>query len=187
MKEPVPLRDRIIVALDVPASAEARAWVERLGDQVGFFKVGLELFLGAGFGIVDWIIGRGHRVMLDLKFFDVPQTVRRAVAQLNGRGISFATVHGNRPIVEAAVEARGDLKLLAVTVLTSFGQDEAKEMGSEKPVEDLVLSRAAQAVELGCDGIVCSPLEAAMLRRRLGDDFWIVTPGETVRVAPCWT
>jgi orotidine-5'-phosphate decarboxylase len=173
----IPLEERIIFALDVPTSDEAMAWVKRLGNQIKFYKVGLQLFLSGGFEIVDWIIGQGHRLMLDLKFFDVPQTVGLAVAQLRDHGITFATVHGNRPIVRAANKAKGDIKLLAVTVLTSIGDGNTGELGQKETVKELVLLRGRQALELGCDGIVCSGLEVADLRNKLGKDFFIVTPG----------
>jgi orotidine-5'-phosphate decarboxylase len=173
----IPLEERIIFALDVPTSEEAVAWVKRLGNKIKFYKVGLQLFLSGGFEIVDWIIDQGFRLMLDLKFFDVPQTIGLAVAQLRDHKITFATVHGNRPILKAANEAKGDIKLLAVTVLTSIGDGETEEPGQEKTVKELVLFRGRHALELGCDGIICSGLEVADLRDELGKDFIIVTPG----------
>ncbi|NDY43026.1 orotidine-5'-phosphate decarboxylase [Dissulfurirhabdus thermomarina] len=173
----IPLEKRIIFALDVPTGAAARDWVRRLEPRVRFFKVGLQLFLAAGFGVVDWILARGHEVMLDLKFFDVPETVRLAVAQLAGRGVSFATVHGNDAILRAAVAAKGDVRLLAVTVLTSFDESDLRAMGMTGSVEDLVLRRARRAQELGCDGIVASGREAARVRAELGDGLLVVTPG----------
>lgn len=173
----IPLDERIIFALDVDSVEKARRWVELLEGRVKFYKVGLQLFLAGGFGIVDWIIGRGHKVMVDLKFFDVPETVKLAVRQLDGRGITFATVHGNDPILRAAVQEKKDLKILAVTVLTSFGEEDMVEMGFPVKIEDLVFHRAKRAVELGCDGIVSSGLEAERLRKGLGDNFLIITPG----------
>ncbi|HID96790.1 MAG TPA: orotidine-5'-phosphate decarboxylase [Thermodesulfobacteriaceae bacterium] len=173
----IPLNERIIFALDVDSPDTAKKWVEMLERYIGFYKVGLQLFLAGGFPVVDWIIGRGHKVMVDLKFFDVPETVKLAVRQLNNRGITLATVHGNDSIIRAAVEARDGVAILAVTVLTSFGEEDMREMGMTRPVEDLVHYRSRRAVELGCDGIVCSALEAARLRTDLGSDFLIVTPG----------
>jgi orotidine-5'-phosphate decarboxylase len=129
------------------------------------------------FEVVDWILERGHKVMLDLKFFDIPETVKLAVQQLNSRGVSLATIHGNDAIIKAAMEARGDLQLLAVTVLTSFGEEDLRAMGMTQSVEDLVLFRARRALELGCDGVVSSGLEAERLRNDLGDKLLIVTPG----------
>ena len=115
--------------------------------------------------------------MLDLKFFDIPETVKLAVEQVNSRGVTFATIHGNDPIIRAAVEARGDLKLLAVTVLTSFGEEDLRAMGMTQSVADLVAFRARRALELGCDGVVSSGLEAPLLRSELGKKLLIVTPG----------
>ncbi len=115
--------------------------------------------------------------MLDLKFFDIPETVKLAVEQVNSRGVSLATIHGNDPIIRAALEARGDMKLLAVTVLTSFGEEDMRAMGMTQSVADLVLYRAKRALELGCDGVVSSGLEAGKLRKDLGEKMLIVTPG----------
>ncbi|MBN2233343.1 MAG: orotidine-5'-phosphate decarboxylase [Deltaproteobacteria bacterium] len=176
-KSAIPARERLIYALDVPTVAEARRWVERLEDQVLFYKVGLQLFLAGGFPMVDWLTTRGRQVMLDLKFFDVPATVERAVAQVAGRGVTFTTVHGNDAIIAAAVAARGDVKILGVTVLTSFSEDDLRHMRLTGTVAELVFHRAQKAVHMGCDGLVSSPLEAARLRRELGNDFFIVTPG----------
>ncbi len=173
----VPLRERIIFALDVPDVAQARQWVERLEGKTGFFKVGLQLFLSGGFDIVEWIQARGHKVMLDLKFFDVPETVRLAVKQVSGKGITFATVHAFGPVMSAAVQAAGDVKILAVTVLTSFGSGDADELGVHGPIDNLVIRRAEKAIKCGCGGIVCSGLEAKKVRKALGYGFHIVTPG----------
>jgi orotidine-5'-phosphate decarboxylase len=173
----IPLRDRIIVALDVEHPERAKELVKQCESHTGFFKVGLQLFLAGWFDTVDWIVDRGHKVMLDLKFFDIPETVRLAVEQVNRRGVTFATVHGNDPIIRAAVEARGDMKLLAVTVLTSFGEEDMRAMGMSQSIEDLVYFRAKRALELGCDGVVSSGLEAGRLRTGLGDRLLIVTPG----------
>jgi orotidine-5'-phosphate decarboxylase len=115
--------------------------------------------------------------MLDLKFFDIPETVKLAVEQVNNRGVSLATIHGNDPIIRAAVSARGDMKLLAVTVLTSFGEEDMRAMGMTGSIADLVYHRARTALDLGCDGVVSSGLEASRLRSELGDKLLIVTPG----------
>jgi orotidine-5'-phosphate decarboxylase len=174
----IPLNERIIFALDVESVKLAQAWVERLESHIWFYKVGLQLFLAGWFPIVDWIVKRDHKVMLDLKFFDVPETVKLAVRQLRDRGVTFATVHGNDPILRAAVEAKGEIKILAVTVLTSFGQEDMQEMlGGPANIEDLVYSRARRALDLGCDGVVSSGLEAKRLRSKLGEHFLVVTPG----------
>ena len=176
-KKGIPLDERIIFALDVDTYEAAEQWVARLGDHVKFFKVGLQLFLLGGFDVVEMITKRGHKVMVDLKFFDVPETVKLAVKQLKNRGITFATVHGNDPIIKAAVEEKGEIKILAVTVLTSFNKSDMIEMGSTKTVKDLVLIRARKALHAGCDGVVSSGLEAEDLRANLGENFLIVTPG----------
>ena len=173
----IELRDRIILALDVDNPEQARELVMKTESHLGFYKVGLQLFMSSWFEIVDWLVDRGHKVMLDLKFFDIPETVKLAVAQINERGVSLATIHGNDAIIRGALEAKGDLKLLAVTVLTSFGEDDLREMGMTQSIEDLVLYRARRALELGCDGVVSSGLEAARLRRDLGDKLLLVTPG----------
>jgi orotidine-5'-phosphate decarboxylase len=174
----IPDRERLIVALDVPDPGRARDLVERLGDQVVFYKLGLELFMAGGyFELVDWLRARGAKVFVDLKFFDVPQTVGSAVRALAGRGATFATVHGNDAILEAACAAKGDLRILAVTVLTSLDQADMDALGFQTDIARLVLSRARRALEVGCDGVISSGLEAADLRRDLGDRFLIVVPG----------
>jgi orotidine-5'-phosphate decarboxylase len=177
MAKDIAIRDRIIVALDVDQRDKAQQMVRACESHTGFFKVGLQLFMADYFYTVDWLLDRGHKVMLDLKFFDIPETVKLAVQQINNRGVSLATIHGNDPIVRAAVEARGDMKLLAITVLTSFGEEDMRAMGMGGSIEDLVLLRARRALELGCDGVVSSGLEAARLRSELGDRLLIVTPG----------
>lgn len=171
-------RERLIVALDVPAPDAARALAERIGDAACFYKVGLELLTSGGsFELVQWLAGRGNRVFADFKFFDIPETVRRAVANLRGRGVTFATVHGSRPIMEAAASAKGDVRILAVTVLTSMGPAELREMGYGGTVEELVVSRARSALESGCDGVIASGLEAPVLKAEFGDRLLVVTPG----------
>jgi orotidine-5'-phosphate decarboxylase len=171
------LDKRIIFALDVKTPEEARAWVEKLEPRVKFFKVGLQLFLAGGFDIVEWILERGSDVMLDLKFFDVPQTVASAVKQVGGRGVSFTTVHGNDAILRAAAEAKQGVKILAVTVLTSLDQGDLNDLGFQCSPEELVLSRARRALQVGCDGVVSSGLESAKLRQELGENFLVVVPG----------
>ena len=171
------LNERIIFALDVPTPEEAKQLVRKLDGEIKFFKVGLELFLAGWWDIVDFIIDRGNKVMLDLKFFDIPETVHLAVQQVKNRGVSFTTIHGNDAIIRAAVSDRGNVKVLAVTVLTSFDESDMRQMGLTGSVEDLVLIRAKKALELGCDGVVSSALEAKPLRKDLGDNFLVVTPG----------
>jgi orotidine-5'-phosphate decarboxylase len=173
----IPVNERIILALDVESPEQAKNLVKKTESQLSFYKVGLQLFMASWFEIVDWLSARGHKVMVDLKFFDIPETVKLAVAQLNNRGVSFATIHGNDPIIRAAVAAKGDLALLAVTVLTSFGQEDMRAMGMTESIENLVYFRAKRALELGCDGVVSSGLEAKRLRQSLGSKLLIVTPG----------
>lgn len=173
----IPLNDRIILALDVESAEQAKELVRKTESHIGFYKVGLQLFMASWFNIVDWLSARGHKVMVDLKFFDIPETVKLAVAQLNSHQVTFATIHGNDPIIRAAIEAKGDLALLAVTVLTSFGEDDMQAMGMTKSVEDLVYFRAKRALELGCDGVVSSGMEAKRLRDKLGPKLLVVTPG----------
>jgi len=170
--------ERLIVALDVPTVTDARALVERLGDAVRFYKVGLELFsAGGSFELINWLAARGCKVFADLKLYDIPETVRRAVANLSGCGATFLTVHGHRSVMEAAVRAKGRLQILAVTVLTSFDARDLAEMGPGASVEQLVLSRARGALETGCDGVITSGLEAPKLKAEFGDRLLLVTPG----------
>jgi orotidine-5'-phosphate decarboxylase len=176
-KKDIPLRERIIVALDVDDTQKAKNIVKQCESRVGFFKVGLQLFMASWFESVDWILDRGHKVMLDLKFFDIPETVKLAVSQVKNRGVSLATIHGNDAIIRAAVEERGNMKLLAVTVLTSFGEEDMRAMGMTQSVADLVFFRAQRALALGCDGVVSSGLEVDRLRNELGEKLLIVTPG----------
>jgi orotidine-5'-phosphate decarboxylase len=174
----IPARERLIVALDVPSHEEALGWVERLGENVHFYKLGLELFMaGHYFELVEALAARGKKVFIDLKFFDVPETVAAAVARLSERGAYFATVHGNDAMLEAACRAKRELRILAVTVLTSLDRGDLRDLGFSVSVEKLVLSRARRALAHGCDGIVSSGLEARALRETLGDGFLVVSPG----------
>jgi orotidine-5'-phosphate decarboxylase len=175
----IPAKERLIFALDVPEVAEAKALVERLDDSVLFYKIGMELLMTGGyFDLLDWLKGRGNKVFVDLKLFDVPATVGRSIARLAQRGADFATVHGNQGIMQAAAEAKsGDLKVLAVTALTSLDQGDINDLGFACSIEDLVLSRARRAFEAGCDGVVSSGLEVSRLRAECGDKLVAVTPG----------
>jgi orotidine-5'-phosphate decarboxylase len=174
----IPHADRLIAALDVPTPKEARALAEKLGDAVRFYKIGLELFTADGyFDLLSWLTARGNKVFADLKLYDIPETVRRAVANLRGSGATFLTVHGHRSVMEAAAREKGGMKILAVTVLTSFDQRDLDEMGSTRTVEQLVLARAKGAAESGCDGVISSGLEAKPLKQAFGDRLLIVTPG----------
>lgn len=174
----IPVEDRLIFALDYPSTDEARAIVETLGDSVTFYKVGLELFMtGGGFDLVKWLTDRDKKVFVDLKFFDVPQTVQSAVRALSKHGAAFATIHGNDSIMAAAAKDKGEMKVLAVTMLTSLDEGDVRDLGFQVDVKDIVLSRAKRALQLGCDGVISSGLEVAELREQLGDKFIVVTPG----------
>ena len=176
----IPVRERLIMALDVPSIPEAQALVEELGDSVIFYKVGMELFMsGDYFGFIEWLKERNKKVFVDLKFFDVPETVGRAIKALSSKGVDLATIHGNDAIMEAAAKAKakGDLKVLAVTALTSLDRGDLDDLGFQCDVRDLVLSRAKRALQIGCDGIVSSGLEVSMLREELGHKLLVITPG----------
>ena len=178
----IPARDRLIFALDVPTRTEALAWIDRLGDAVTFYKLGLEFCMsGDYFEVLDTLVARGKKVFADLKFSDVPTTVRGALANLAGSGASFCTLHGTSSVYAEAVKVRGAMKLLAVTVLTSCGPEDVAEMGWPGAVVDFVAMRARKAVAAGIDGLICSGQEAARLRRELGPGPLLVTPG--IRVA----
>ena len=176
---PPKTQERLIVALDLPGAGPALELVDRLGESVSFYKLGLQLFMAGGyFELIDQLRQRGKKVFADLKFFDVPATVRSAVEQLVDRGVDFTTVHGNDAILEAAGSVpRGELKVLAVTVLTSLDRGDLDDLGFACEVDELVLSRARRAVEKGCDGVVASGQEARRLREALGRRLLIVTPG----------
>ncbi len=174
----IPPNERLILALDLPSSAQARDLVTRLGDTVTFYKLGLQLFMADGyFELVQWLHDRGKQIFVDLKFFDVPETVKKAVHQLKDRHATFVTVHGNDEILKAAVSEKNGAKILAVTVLTSLDRADLRDLGFKCDVRALVLSRARRALELNCDGVISSGLEAPLLRKHLGERFLIVTPG----------
>jgi len=174
----IPLRERVIFALDVDNAADALRFVDLLGGTIGYYKVGLQLFLAEGFTLVDRIIERGHKLMLDLKFLDIPHTTGMAMREAAKHGVHMATVHahvGN--VTLAAVAEAGETKVLGVTVLTSFGAAEFAELGCPGSIDDLVRTRANIALTAGCAGVVASGREAALLRHAYGRDFLIVTPG----------
>jgi orotidine-5'-phosphate decarboxylase len=174
----IPPRDRLIFALDVPTRAEALRVVDQLGDSITFYKVGMQLFMTEGyFELIEELKRRGKKIFVDLKFFDVPETVKNAVANLSTRGVECCTVHGSQAILEAAVQAKGTMKLLAVTVLTSLDRGDLDDLGFQCDVEELVYSRAKRALAIGCDGVISSGLEAARLRSDLGEKLLIITPG----------
>lgn len=175
----LPPNSRCIVALDFPCAKSALALVDELEGCANFYKVGLELLAsGDGRALVDNLVNRGHEVFVDLKLFDVPETVKRATQQIAQSGARFLTVHGNDSIMQAAVAAKGEhLKILAVTVLTSFDQNDLNDMGYRCDVSELVVSRAKKAAAVGCDGVICSGNEVAALRRECGTGLALVVPG----------
>lgn len=176
--KPIPVDERLILALDMDDVDEAKGLVEALGESVKFYKLGLQLFMAGGyFELLDWLAARGKKSFVDLKFFDVPQTVASAVRQLRGRGAAFATVHGNDAILAAACQEKDGTKILAVTVLTSLDEADLASLGFQVNPAKLVLSRAKRALEIGCDGVISSGLEARELRSQLGENFLIVVPG----------
>ena len=176
--KPIPPKERLIMALDVPSIGEAQALVEELGDSVVFYKVGMELFMsGDYFGFIEWLKEQDKKIFVDLKFFDVPATVGRAIKALSQRGVDLATIHGNDAIMEAAARDKGDLKVLAVTALTSLDRGDLDDLGFQCDIKDLVLSRARRALAIGCDGIVSSGLEAPMIREEIDHRLLVITPG----------
>jgi orotidine-5'-phosphate decarboxylase len=178
VRKAIPASERLIMALDVASVEEAGRLVARLGDAVQFYKLGLELCMAGGyFELIDRLKDLGKRIFVDLKFFDVPETVGRAVRSLSGRGVDFATVHGNDAIMEAAVREKGPLGILAVTVLTSLDRGDLRDLGFECDVEELVVSRARRAFALGCDGVISSGLEVPVLRQSVDNRLIVVSPG----------
>jgi orotidine-5'-phosphate decarboxylase len=188
-----PLADPLIIALDFSSASEADALVDALGDSAGFYKVGMELFAAAGMDYVRSLTDRGKRVFLDMKYYDIGETVKRAVAVAAKSGATFLTIHAVGQVMRAAIAGRdearnagrGDskLKLLAVTVLTSLDEADLREMGHDCTVSELVALRVALARKIGIEGIVASPLEARAIRKLAGPDAILVTPGVRSRGA----
>ncbi|MGY6554773.1 MAG: orotidine-5'-phosphate decarboxylase [Wenzhouxiangella sp.] len=174
----IPTRERLIFALDVPDLDKAMHLVDTLDDAVVFYKIGLELFMsGAYFELAAELKGRGKRVFADLKLFDIPATVGRAVAQLAKHNLDFLTVHGNDAMLKAAVAERGETGILAVTALTSLDRGDLDDLGFACDIEALVLSRARRALALGCAGVISSGLEAQALRREVDHALAVICPG----------
>ena len=171
--------DRLIFAMDVPSVEQAKQLAEELGEAVSFYKIGLELMMsGQYFELLDWMLERRKKVFCDLKFFDIPATVGSAVRSLKDRGATFVTVHGNRSIMEAAAENKGNsLKVLGVTVLTSLDRGDLDDLGFDCDIDALVLSRAKQCLEAGCDGVISSGLEVPKLREFVDEKLLVVSPG----------
>ncbi len=174
----IPPHERLIVALDFPAHEQARNLVEILGETVSFYKIGLELFMaGDYFQLIDWLQQRNKKIFADLKFYDIPATVERAVRALSKTGVQFATVHGDKAIMQAAACGKGAMQILAVTVLTSLDEKALEEMGFQGNLQSLVIQRATQAWEAGLDGVIASGLEAGLIRQTAGVGPLIVSPG----------
>jgi orotidine-5'-phosphate decarboxylase len=176
---PISPRDRLIVALDLPAIADAEAMIARLGNSVTFYKIGLQLIFAGGIPLAEKLARAGKKVFLDAKLLDIDNTVAGAVASIAAMGVTFLTIHAYPQAMRAAVAARGaaPLKLLAVTVLTSMDEKDIAAAGYAGSVSALVARRAADARAAGIDGIVASPAEAAAIRQIVGRDVAIVTPG----------
>jgi orotidine-5'-phosphate decarboxylase len=176
----------IIIALDVESAGQARALVNQIGDSVDFYKVGMELYAVAGMDFVSELVDTGKQVFLDLKFHDIGETVKRAVAQVAKRGVRFLTIHAIDSVMRAAVEGKGasSLQLLGVTVLTDVDQKDLEAIGFTCSVQDLVSRRAKSAVAIGVDGLVCSAMEVAAVRAVVGPNTILVTPGVRSADAP---
>lgn len=174
----IPNQERLIFALDVPDLDSAEQLIDTLGDSVVFYKLGLEFFLSSHyFELADTLKSRGKKIFADLKLFDIPPTVSRAVAQLAKRDVDFVTVHGNDAMLAAAVEQAGDMGVLAVTALTSLDRGDLDDLGFACDVEALVLSRAKRALALGCRGVISSGLEVEALRASVDQALTVICPG----------
>jgi orotidine-5'-phosphate decarboxylase len=178
IKSGIPARERLIFALDVADLDKARKLIDTLGDSVVFYKLGLEFFLsGHFFELAADLQAHGKKIFADLKLFDIPATVASAVRQLARHRVDFCTVHGNDSMLRAAAEAKGDMKILAVTALTSLDQGDLDDLGFQCDARTLVLSRARRALEAGCDGVVSSGLEVTALRESVDHALITVCPG----------
>ena len=174
-------KDKLILALDTPDFASAKKIVEDLGDAVGFYKIGLEMMMsGSYFQMIEFLKSKNKKIFADLKLYDIPQTVARAVRNLAQYEVDLLTIHAaNYEMMAQAAQNKGKTKIIAVTVLTSLEQNDLNEMGFDAriSVDELVLKKAALALKSGLDGVVASALETQKLREKLGDNFLIVTPG----------
>ena len=172
------VEDRLIFALDLPEIDQAKDIVTELDDSVNFYKIGMEMLMTGGyFELLNWLIKKDKKVFVDLKFFDVPETVGRTIARLSDYGATFATIHGNQALMEKAAENKNDLKILAVTALTSLDRGDLDDLGFDCDVQELVISRAKRAFEAGCDGVVSSGLEVPYIRKYVDKKLIAVTPG----------
>ena len=172
------VEDRLIFALDLPEIDQAKDIVTELDDSVNFYKIGMEMLMtGSYFELLNWLTERDKKVFVDLKFFDVPETVGRTIARLSDYGATFTTIHGNQAMMEKAAENKNDLKILAVTALTSLDRGDLDDLGFDCDVQELVISRAKRAFEAGCDGVVSSGLEVPYIRKYVDKKLIAVTPG----------
>ena len=177
-KKNIPNDERLIIALDFPDITQALELVDKIGLQGKFYKIGLELFMtGQYYTLVDELKKRGKKIFADLKFFDIPITVARAIEVLSKKKVDIATIHGNDTIIRAAIEKKGQMKIMAVTVLTSLDEHDINSLGFDCDVQSLVFSRAKKALQLGCDGIISSGLEVPKIRQETGDGLIIICPG----------
>ena len=183
--EKISLEERLIFALDVKDLKEGKAWVQRLGSGVSYYKLGLELLMsGEYFELVDWLMNQNKKVFCDIKLYDIPETVKRATKNLVKKGVDMMTVHGEENIVKGALEGRGNIKktkILAVTLLTSIGEKEYEKMGYKKSLKEQVLFKAQEAIRYGCDGVIISGVELKFLREKVRGDYMIVVPGIRVK------
>jgi orotidine-5'-phosphate decarboxylase len=177
--KPIPPAQRLIFALDVDSRSEALAWIDRLGDAVGFYKIGMELLTsGEYFQVLDELARRGKQVFVDLKFFDVPATVAATIKGLSRYPVTFATIHAQHDaMMRAAAERKGEIKLLAVTVLTSLDRSDLAALGIQRELPEFVVDRARAAFAAGCDGVIASGLEAAAIRHAVDPRLIVVCPG----------
>ena len=175
----VSAQDRLILPLDFPTIEAAEEMIARLDGQVNFFKIGMELQYAGGMALIDRLLNAGHQIFLDVKLLDIDNTVEQAVRNIAKMGVKFVTLHAYPKAMAAAVRGRGTsgLQLLGVSVLTSMDQADLADAGYDRPLTELVVGRAQQAVDCGMDGLVCSPHEAAQVRRAVGSGLALVTPG----------
>ena len=176
-KQHIPPEERLILALDLPSFDEATKWVNRLRGKIKFFKIGLQLFLNSHFRLVNIIADYGAKVFLDLKLHDIPNTVKNAIEQINNYPVEFTTVHCETGILKAAVNSAREVKIIAVTVLTSMDDNDLKLLGTSHSLENIVLNRVKLAKQIGCHGIVASGKEVARIKEVIGRDMLIIVPG----------
>jgi orotidine 5''-phosphate decarboxylase, subfamily 1 len=179
MNVPSAIRDRLIVALDIPTVTEARQLIRHLGDEVGFYKIGYQLGYAGGFDLARELAADGKKVFLDLKLHDIGNTVEEGIRSIAALGVTITTVHAYPQTMRAAVAGKAGtpLKVIAVTILTSYDNTDVQEAGYAGTVSELVSRRANQAREIGIDGIVCAATEAGRVREIIGPDKLVVTPG----------